>query len=471
LSDRVDTLAHAVSAAAATLAKKDGELVATRRALEVRLGDLETYVTDALQELRAVASAIAAPPRAEKRSIDGKVVLLTEEVAMLATKLEALATRSDTTARRVETHDRELGSLRDGSLTSKLEQRLDEALAQLTDFGASLDAHQERIAGLETARTAPTDGVQERLAELEETVRELTTGRQALEQLQVGTPEDVEARFAELGTSVIGLRDRIEAVDARLNAHPSALDRDFAEGGRFDAIVGDLRSLAQILSSTTTGDHRELAVRLDALHDALGAALERIDALETEVPEANEGAPTLRVEQLEHELATIRARIRHTSSSAEIAAQLDALRVEVSKVVTRLDRTEDLASRTAYNTSASTSRMSSTVDELGRRIDQLEHLEHEVLAKLERAQALWPVALRVLEGRIDDLAARGRADAAGDDDLLAALNEGLETAHSVLADAGAPPRRSSTDPEAVPEKPPPKRSRSRRAGSKSNRST
>ena len=122
----------------------------------------------------------------------------------------------------------------------------------------------------------------------------------------------------------------------------------------------------------------------------------------------------------------------------EIASQLDALRLSTSTVAVRIERIEDLAaSRTAENASSSASRIGADLAALTRKIENFERREDGLLAEVERAQALWPVALRSLEARLDDIVAKqddlGSKDANGGS-LLAALHASLAAMQAVAAE-------------------------------------
>jgi chromosome segregation ATPase len=447
-ADRIDTLANAVSATAAALAKKDGELVATRRALEARIGDLETYVAKALQELRpaATAATTAKPRRSDTSSASPTAAdpaghSHEEQLQDVLEALGALAGRLDAQQEDVEGRDHDLA------------RRVQDAVASQAAAVERLELQEERIAALEAAPAAPDAGLEQRVEELGETVRKLARKRRAPE-LDPAVPDDVEHRLAELDRFGIEVRElldaiigRVETLGAELDAaaaeprvDPADLERQFAEtGARFDEIVSDLRNLTHILSASVDRDQDELAGGLAGLRDDLASALERIGQLES-APTATSDLPAAWVEQLDAELAAVRAQLRQTTSSEEIASRLDAFRVELAKAQGRIEQTEEIASRTASNTSASTSQLYAVIDELRSRIDQLDQLEDRLAAKLDRAQALWPVALRALEGRIDDIAsARSGNGRAADESLLEALEQGVATAHSVIEGAGNAP--------------------------------
>ncbi len=736
LADRIDTLAHAVSSTAATLAKRDGELVATRRALEARIGDLETYVTDALKELRAAAGAKPAKTRAEqtrREPIDGKLVVLGEQMTTLAAQLESLGTRLEATSNRIDANERELKSLAlsgsaggatavlpsidgevqevldrlaaaadqlaaqqgrleeleeaahaaqagvggdpalagrvdgfgddlaaalaridvletsgstagraDGSaeadeaLTRQLHEvveglatatarldsqherlasletpdtasdealrqrlteiddalahrvrevmqgltaateridaqhdeiaalrsevaalpndvvlagageadaalikRLDDVVEGLAVAADQLDAQQERLALVESNQGAPpeallqridsldaalarqvddivaglsaladrVDGQQARIASLETASLETTGGsdesglRERVEELDgalqalaaelparaagTGEHEDFEPRLAELGDIVLELRDAVAALDARVLALGADLDgmleepvldaeeveRQLTEtSDRFDAILSDLRNLTQMLALSSTQDGDELEARIGALRDSMALAIERIELLERDTTDGSDVSST-RVDYLEDELAALRARLKHTTSSDELTSHLDSMRLELAQAMTRLERTEDLATRTAYNTTSSTNRLVSTVDELRGKIEQVERMGDALLVKLDRAQMLWPVALRALEGRIEDIAGAREGFLRTDEQrLLADLHEGVTTAHAVLGEADGAPEHAGNGHPAEAEEPAPV-AKTRRAAAKPRRTT
>jgi hypothetical protein len=456
------------------------------------LADAAARIDVQQEEIESLKSALTTSDSALLKRVDELGDALAPQVQNVVEGLTAAAERIEWQGEAIASMKTALaasdgGLQRIDEIDRVLAQRMQDMVGGLDAAVERLDVQQERIASLEAsgAAAARDDGILARLDELEGAIQALVSEREALGS---AVPADVEARLAELGHFVIDLRDVVEALDARLNTlgtelegplagpqvQPAELERQFAEAGaRFDSIVADLRNLTHLLSASMTRDHDELDARLAALRDSMTAAVERIDLLETDASGGASDVSATRVEQLEHELAALRARLRHTTSSDELASHLDALRLEVSQAMSRLERTEDLASRTAYNTSSSTSRISTAVDELGRKMEQLERLEDGLLAKLERAQALWPVALRALEGRIDDIAmTRDGAFSPSQEGLLAALQEGIATAHSVLDDNGGAPHLSGNGQHAddaadVPNEPPP--IRTRRTPAKSRR--
>ena len=106
-------------------------------------------------------------------------------------------------------------------------------------------------------------------------------------------------------------------------------------------------------------------------------------------------------------------------------------------VAARLDRIET-ATRNATETSAR------TAGELSGRIDAIDQRVATIAEEVSRAKALWPVALRSLEARLDDavharrleaeLAPATHAPDAPVDDLLAGLRDSLQEMETVAAE-------------------------------------
>jgi chromosome segregation ATPase len=214
------------------------------------------------------------------------------------------------------------------------------------------------------------------------------------------------------------------------------LDRHFAEAGaRFETIIGELRDLVRILPTAAPQGSGEVVSQLEELRAEAAAAAERIERLEAQ-PSIGVESPAA-VEHLERELAGLRSRLQHFAIPDEIASQLDALRLSTSTVAVRIERIEDLAARTAENASSSASRIGADLAALARKVENFERREDGLLAEVERAQALWPVALRSLEARLDDIVAKqddlGPKDANGGS-LLAALHASLAAMQAVAAE-------------------------------------
>ena len=148
----------------------------------------------------------------------------------------------------------------------------------------------------------------------------------------------------------------------------------------------------------------------------------------------------------EHELAALH---RHfTESSTRIESIVDDIRealhafpelesTSLGELVARVERVET----TAREAAETTDRRGTA---LTRKIDRIDERVASVAAEVERAKTLWPIALRSLEARLEDVAHARRAPDAeqssapvdGDppDDLLAGLRDSLQAMESVAAE-------------------------------------
>ncbi len=121
---------------------------------------------------------------------------------------------------------------------------------------------------------------------------------------------------------------------------------------------------------------------------------------------------------------------------AALAARVDATDTATASLVRRLDQVE-----------------SAQVDErdsdLAKQVDRLDSRVSTVAEEISRAKTLWPVALRSLEARLDDVARRQEehgdeipsvsAGAEVHEDLLAGLRDSLQAMESVAAELGRTP--------------------------------
>ncbi len=343
---------------------------------------------------------------------------------------------------------------RSADLGAALEQRLDEIVRAVTSTSERVEGQQAELARMTVALSAPSDAVESRVDELGQIVATLAADVHELDQReQSQATSDLDERLAEMGDAIDGMGAVINGVISRVDRIATSvddslaalrdpevglaeLDRHFAEAGaRFETIIGELRDLVRILPTAAPQGSGEVVSQLEELRAEAAAAAERIERLEAQ-PSIGVESPAA-VEHLERELAALRSRLQHFAVPDEIASQLDALRLSTSTVAVRIERIEDLAARTAENASSSASRIGADLAALARKVENFERREDGLLAEVERAQALWPVALRSLEARLDDIVAKqddlGPKDANGGS-LLAALHASLAAMQAVAAE-------------------------------------
>jgi chromosome segregation ATPase len=209
-------------------------------------------------------------------------------------------------------------------------------------------------------------------------------------------------------------------------------------------MLATLRSQVEALGGLRTGsvDEQELDRRFAETDAAVTALGQRLDTLGGTVESAASS-----LSDKEHELAALH---RHfTESSMRIESIVDDIREalhafpelgsnSLGELVARVERIE-----TAAREAAETTDRRGT--ELMRKVDRVDARVASVAAEVVRAKTLWPVALRSLEARLEDVAHSRHAHDADDqdpaladgdppDDLLAGLRDSLQAMESVAAE-------------------------------------
>ena len=409
LTERVDTLAQTVATTASAMAKKDGEIAALRKELDARDERLADFITKArtatggneMQELKEAVAALAKDRSKGGGPSSKQLDDLATKVGQLGQRLETLSATVSTTAAGLAGREGELATIR---------KRLDTAAAPVVGATAPDPAMTQRVGDLASEVSASK-------LQLDGFATELAAVRTLVEQ-RAAEPQRPSEEIREMLTV---LRSKVE-------------------------------ELAGFRSGVT---EEQLENRLAEAGERLQAVGQRIDALATTVDSAVSG-----LSDKEHELAALN---RHfTESSARIesivgdirdalsalpepgAASVDELVARMDRVVERVESFE-AASRDAAEAHERTNA------ELSRRIDAIEQQVATVAGDVARAKTLWPVALRSLEARLDDVASHARRpeissvpdpddavageDAtAADDDLLAGLRDSLQAMETVAAE-------------------------------------
>ena len=396
-------------------------------ALERRLDDVVEAMTSAaerLDEQQAETSTLRTALATSNDVVEQRVEQLWQTVTGLAVQGDDLARLDDAMTRSAD-------------LGAALEQRLAEIARTSTATSERVEGQQAEIARMTVALSAPSAAAESRIDELGQIVATLAADVHELDQReQSQATSDLDERLVEMGDAIDGMGAVIDGVISRVDRIATSvddslaalrdpevglaqLDRHFAEAGaRFETIIGELRDLVRILPTAAPQGSGEVVSQLDELRAETAAAAERIERLEAQPSTGIENPAA--VEHLEREIAALRSRLQHFAMPDEIASQLDALRLSTSTVAVRIERIEDLASRTADNGRLLHRGTGVDLAALARRIEHFERREDALLAEIERAQALWPVALRSLEARLDDLVAK-------QDDLEAGRTRTAET--------------------------------------------
>ena len=212
-------------------------------------------------------------------------------------------------------------------------------------------------------------------------------------------------------------------------------------------MLGTLRSQVEALSGIGTSvDEEQLDRRFAETDEAHARLAQRLDTLAVTVEEAAAG-----LREKEHELTDLHRQF--TESSTRIESVVEDIR-EALHAFGELDSTslDDLAARierveTATREAAEARDRAAA--ELGRRVDRIDQRVAAVADEVARAKTLWPVALRSLEARLDDVVhsrrpepvvehggspSSGAEPGGPSDDLLAGLRDSLQAMESVAAE-------------------------------------
>jgi DNA repair exonuclease SbcCD ATPase subunit len=484
LTERVDTLGSTVATTASALAKKDGEIAALQRALEARDQTLQALVQHVNRAAQA-APADAPVDESELRSLRNAVAALTKERAggVNAAQIDRLVATVRALAERVDALAAVAAAPSAPTPDPALTARIDAVAAELAVVRAALDRMPEELVATLAELRDRVDG----LAELEPGVTEehlderLTETKAALEVL----PRRIAELAARVDSGTASLADK----EQRLQA----LQRDVAEtSSRIESVAGELREAE---GGVTEAQLDERAAETTAALDSLAQRIDRLDA-RVESGTSNLADKEQRLRTLERQLADSTSRIESIADELDGAppgvteAQLDERLVETRDALEALaKRMDELASGLESATtshadeeqrlealhrqvSESSARIESIADdfreaigafpeatpdqlgELSARIEVVEKRVATVAVEVARAKTLWPVALRSLEARLDDVATKSAHDEPraetevahdGDsservepdettDDLLAGLRDSLQAMETVAAE-------------------------------------
>jgi chromosome segregation ATPase len=410
LTERLDTLATTVATTASAIAKKDGEIASLRRELGQRDEQIQALAARtqaaaggadprALDELRRTVEALA--NERSKQAGTKQIDQLSDKLALLGQRLETLSATVSTTAAGLAGRDGELASLRKqlearpvvtgtGAADPELKRQVDELGAAFAGTRLRVEGQANDIQALKAQLADPA--AQAPAVELRAMLTTLRGQVESLDGLRSGvTEERLDERLAETSDAVETLARRVEALSEKVRAATASLsDKEH-----------ELAALNRHFTESST----RIESIVDDLREALGA-----------FPDAGPDA-----------LAAVASKVDATVAGLDAAAE-------------RLDRLEESSS-------------GARVVELGARLESLDKRVSSVAAEIARAKTLWPVALRSLEARLEDVAAARAHDAAtapeaaldpddsqsGAQDLLAGLRDSLHAMESVAAEMGRAP--------------------------------
>ncbi len=414
LVDRLDPLYAAVAAATERAEARDGAL----EAMEQRFVEANSRVEDLISDLSSALADAPDPERVERvltariDEVAGRVerIRVEERAAVdeVSDRLESLTTSFASTARSVSGVDDELSALR--SRFTELEQAAGDA-------GRGLDEH---LAGMRSELDERVAGMSSELnrlaARLESSTAAMSSSgarASATEAEVAALREYVEKAGARLSSLVSEHAQSLSALDRRAASledterHAlSGLDERLAETvERIDDLSGRVDPLVARASS-------ELGIRIDELAARLRAADEE------RAESASEIARVAAI--LEVERASVRTRIDSLKADLETAAGAPAteeLERRVARLVTRVEALDaERASAQAQFQAIATALASipqhfsyeQRLDELSRRLGEVEQRGAAVATKVSHASTLLPTALRSLEARLDEVSPGSR---------------------------------------------------------------
>ena len=507
LSERVDTLASTVATTASAMAKKDGEIATLRRDLELRDQQLQSLAARTSQvaspsdpqELQALRQAVAVLQ--SERATKGNSKQLDEVMSklnLLAERLDTLSATVSTTAAGLAGRDGEIAAIRKHLGTTQaagpaaptanpdLDRQVRELGVTVMSTKARLDDHTAELEVVKAQLSEPHPHAEELRAML----TALRARVEALDSLRAGVTEEVlderlaepQATLAALGRRVdeltsgvesatVGLAARdvkLEALQRQVTDSSSAAESTAELGERLtqtdaalDAVRHQLDKLGSLVESGTAS-LADNGQRLDALERRHSESASRIAAVADELRDGLGGVSEERLDErlaptsaalqaLEQRIDDLSAGVESsTTSHADEEERLEALHRQVTDSSSRIESiADDLREALAAFPEATPDQLG----ELGTRIDSVEKRVASVAAEVARAKTLWPVALRSLEARLDDVAPKhtpvdsaaqtpvtGDEDGRSDepegtaDDLLAELRDSLQAMESVAAE-------------------------------------
>ena len=408
LGERVDTLASTIATTASAMAKRDGEIAALRKELDARDERLAAFVTQSREaadgaDLRELKEAVAAlTSEGSKRGGSKQIDDLTAKLGLLGQRLDTLSTTVSTTAAGLAGREGELATIR---------KRLDSSLPGSGSAAPAADPElRNQLAGLSSATTNMATRLDEQGAEV----------------------DALKARLASRETDSPPASDELRAMLAMLRTRMESLDG--LRGGVTEEVLDDRLT-------ETTDALAHISARVDDLASSLEAATARVADKEHELAALHRHflESNARVESVVDDLREALGAFPETDPGAlaALTAQLETNSAGVASVASRVDRLEG-------------AHVADLGAELGARIDLMDKRIETVAVEIKRAKTLWPVALRSLEARLDDLVSPRRgADASqahepaededahgGDDseDLLAQLRDSLQAMENVAAE-------------------------------------
>ena len=384
VAQRVDTLSSTVSATAAGVAGRDGDVVALRRAFETATARIDAELSDVRRvidptpvvELRQAVKELSDAAFAQKRSNQHQLAEAGAKIDTLVGQLDAYAMAMAATATRVSGSEAEISALRasaqDGDARlSSFAAELNQSIATLAARAAALeDADHEAVRLLETSVSGVRGNVDELAARLDSLTETVGTTSERLGEQDVELA-GIERRYREASSRVDALvGDLTHALEEFPNpesleqALEARIDRVVAQVAELDGHLAEVKAdLAERARDATAGSV-ELERLLVAERGKVEDLTDQLDSLATAA-----AATAARISESEEELSAVRSFVeeRATHTSSHVAD----LKQTVVALAVRATALEEAEGEVARSFDESVSLVTGSVDHLAARLDSL----------------------------------------------------------------------------------------------------
>ena len=473
LAIRLDTLATTVHTTSDQLAKQSAQLVASEDRFQEGSARVDGLVGDLARALEEFPD-----PHSLEQAFQPRLDELAGHVADVSAQLAHVETTLSQQTQGTASESAELHRLllAERGKVDDLTSRLDSLATSATATATRISGSEEQISAL---RTHVDDGAR-RVSSIVTDLERTTSALAALEETDRETARGLEGSISGLSGSVDRLSARLDSLDATVGTTTERLgDRDveldvlFSElAGRFDAIERErdasMEEARKAASSYEVVGKRidEVTARLDSAEEdrnGTSAELTRLAAileveraslkvrLETLASALEEREGTLGADEVERQLGERFSALElgHAAAASELDRMSRVIVEERASVQTQL---EALAAALALPVSSSQSpSLEAKLDELTRRLDEVDRRGTAVASDLSRTAMLWPTALRSLEARLDVIAPRPNAPAVvlEEQPLSSPTDDGSSQAE--LAARVVPPREREPNSELAAE--------------------
>jgi chromosome segregation ATPase len=408
LAQRIDTVSSTVSATAAGLAGRDGDVIALRRAYEAdsdRIGAELVEIRRAIDptpvtELRQAVVELRERTSDQRRTFQHLFGEANMKADSLATRVDTLAASVTSTSARVSGTEEQLSALRahieEGGVhlnalaaaVASASERLDARDVELETLERRFHEASTRVDTLADSVSARVSGAEEHLSALRAHV------------------EEGGVHLNSLAAAVASMSERLDARDVELET----LERRFHDAStRVDGLVGELsRALAEFPDPASTKQVLESRLNeLDRVRANDRVRVEELaDRLESSVATLTGRAPE--IEELDRRLDDLVTRIDavdddRAGASSEMARLSAILEVERAGVRSRL---ESLAAAQASRTgTVSTDELEESVAGFVGRVEAIEHEREALAARVSRLASAFDTERASFQTQLEALAA------------------------------------------------------------------